>query len=123
MVNKFDKMQEANLDRLSILQRMLHIQELLLAIAVKEAKALYMAVYNRMDHAIKTHKNYVRNNPRTTYLKEYNQTYAKRISEQHKEYYKLNADRIKQRQRDRYKNQKENKNNVKGSKPSSIYDG
>ncbi len=67
-----------------------------------------MAVYNRMEHAIKAHKNYVKNNPRTPYLKEYNQIHAERISDQHRSYYCEHKERIKKRQKVYDRNKRNN---------------
>lgn len=105
------KLGERNIKRISLLQRLLHIQNLLIAIAVKERKKLYMAIYDKMEHVVAWQLNYFKTHKqaRRQYQQMYNEQNKDKISENHKAYYKKNKGGIKERMRLYYLKKKENK--------------
>lgn len=110
MKPKYLLLMERNLNRMSILQRLLHIVDFQLAVARKERKKLYMAIYDRQPYVREYQRNYVKKHclQRRAYHIAYNTMHAERLSAQNKLYYQKNKEHIKARQKIYDQNKRKN---------------
>ena len=107
-------MTEADLNRLSLLQRLLHIQNLFLDMAIKSRQAFLRRIYRRGGDIKATCRRYYLKNKKwyQKYMKAYQEENKERIAEQHRAYRLAHREEFKMYNK-RYRLKKKNQRSLK----------